>query len=325
MQFAPNLILVPLFNERSIIAAAIERGHHVLLPLGNGSGQFTGAIKLPRIERKSARHALIEMGLSDERAESLAVLARRSLSAFRQKLARNPELLMPEWAKGSVEKSLITAFLIGAWDEAKDADRDVVSRLACVPYAQVCERLTYWSTRSDPPIRHIGSTWFVVSKMEAWTWLTPYITQVDMENFEEIILDVLRTDPRKDIPYKDWWMASILEKPLPYSSDLREGLADTLALMAARSDIADLSSSRTAAEWAKRIVGRLLRSATGVTWASLSELLPLLAEAAPSCLLDAVDEGLSGDEPVLKHVFADSKADNNMSSPHTGLLWALHL
>jgi hypothetical protein len=78
-----------------------------------------------------------------------------------------------------------------------------------------------------------------------------------------------------------------------------------------------------------RIVRSLLKKAneerTGRLWASLSDVLPLLSEAAPCVFLEAVDEGLSGDHPVLLNLFTDADQRESLftSSPHTGLLWAL--
>jgi hypothetical protein len=58
-------------------------------------------------------------------------------------------------------------------------------------------------------------------------------------------------------------------------------------------------------------------------WASLSDLLPILAEAAPESFMDAVENALSGENPFLIEIFTDT--DPMHGSPHTGLLWALDI
>jgi hypothetical protein len=84
------------------------------------------------------------------------------------------------------------------------------------------------------------------------------------------------------------------------------------------------------ADWAATVVARLLRRAnddpTGMLWASLSDLLPLLAEATPAVFLQAVRTGVTPNgEPILKSLFLDRKGSETLSvgSPHTGLLRAL--
>jgi hypothetical protein len=53
--------------------------------------------------------------------------------------------------------------------------------------------------------------------------------------------------------------------------------------------------------------------------------MPLLAEAAPDVFLRSLDEGLDGERPLLQLKFADTAGSDSLSisSPHTGLLWAL--
>jgi hypothetical protein len=48
-----------------------------------------------------------------------------------------------------------------------------------------------------------------------------------------------------------------------------------------------------------------------------------LAEAAPEVFLEAVERGLTGDEPVLLKLFTENRDSYFGSSYHTGLLWAL--
>jgi hypothetical protein len=63
---------------------------------------------------------------------------------------------------------------------------------------------------------------------------------------------------------------------------------------------------------------------SGQLWASLTDVMPLLAEAAPDVFLQAVQVGLDGDQPLLGAMFADKEGNAlSVSSPHTGLLWAL--
>lgn len=102
-------------------------------------------------------------------------------------------------------------------------------------------------------------------------------------------------------------------------------MAETLALMGARSDSLTFVDATSGQERADRIVGRLLHNANAdwKVWASIADYLPLLAEAAPGVFLDAVERGLSGVAPVLLNIFSEGKNSLFSSSPHTGLLWAL--
>ncbi len=322
------LILVQAFDSRDAIARATRTGHRVVVPLGRADSAAAATLTVPRLSREEAAKALVACGIAEDRAHDLAVLARRSLMSFRRKLALSPEVQRPEWARPSEAHPLLPAMLAGAWSDAMDGDRQTIATLAQAPYEEVSEILVRWSNESDPPIRHVGDTWFIVSKEDAWSLLSRYLTRDDLERFEEVAIDVLGTpDPRFDLPDDQQWMAGALGHAPRYSRSLREGLADTLAIMGAHGDTTPLSAGISAREYSTRIVRRLLECANADwrVWASLSHShsLSLLAEAAPDAFLAAVEEGLAGQQPVLLNLFPERENQLFSSSPHTGLLWAL--
>jgi hypothetical protein len=321
------LVLIPSFDEMEVVAKASRQGHHVLIPLGRDEpGGSSTAVTLPRLKREGAKQALVAMGLPEDKADDLATLARRSLMALRRKLAVNPEVQNPAWSRPGEARKLLPAMLVGAWNDTLAGDREVIARLARRPYEEYNDTLSQAANLPDPPLRRVGDVWLLASKEDAWALLGKYLTREDLENFEGVVLDVLsQPDPSYDLPADDRYKASVLGKTLPYSGLLREGFAETLALMGARSDSLTFADATTGQGRADRIVWRLLDKANTDwrVWASVAYQLPLLAEAAPSVLLDAVGRGLSGEFPVLLNLFSEGKNSLSGSSPHTGLLWAL--
>lgn len=321
-----SLVLIAAFDCRDAVARAMRTGHRVVIPLGRADSASPTTLTVPRLSREDAVKALAAVGIGEDRARDLAVLACRSLTSFRRKLALLPEVQQPAWARPGEARRLLPAMLAGAWSDVQEGDRQAVSVLAQVPYEQVTEILVRWSNEADPPIRRVGDAWFVVSKEDAWSLLARYLTRDDLERLEEVVLDVLGTpDPRFDLPDDQRWMASALGYAPRHSSLLREGLADTLAIMGARSDTTPFSAGLSARDCATRIIRRLLERANADwrVWASLSHSLPLLAEAAPDAFLGALEQGLAGEQPVVLSLFTDQADALFSSSPHTGLLWAL--
>jgi hypothetical protein len=188
--------------------------------------------------------------------------------------------------------------------------------------------MTCWANEPDPPVRRVGDAWMLVSKEDAWSLLARYINRDDLELFEQVVLQVLGpVDPQFDLPIERRWMANVLGHAPIYSDHLRSGVADTLAIMGARSDTTQYGDGSSGQAWANQIVNQLLRQANQDWrhWATLSGWLTLLAEAAPMEFLAAVEASLSGQEPALINIFQDSSDALFGSSPHTGLLWALEL
>jgi hypothetical protein len=120
------------------------------------------------------------------------------------------------------------------------------------------------------------------------------------------------------------WRAA-LDKKLPkYSHQLRTGLAETLVLFGAKSDAGFIPDSVGPTRRAERVVQKLLYdNADWKRWASLSDHLPLLAEACPEAFLKAVKNDLRRSNPELLKLFEQEGGLLLPSSPHTGLLWAL--
>lgn len=321
------LILIPLFDLRSI-TLAVRNGHHVLVPLGRGDSRSPRAVPVPPIDAVPAEKVLLEMGVTENRARDLARLAHRSTTAFRRHIAVTPELQQPGWAEPNAARALVPALLAGKWDETKEGDRTALGLLSGMSYEALAEHLVRWSNETDAPVRHIGSTWFIVSKEDSWPLLSRFLTRDDLRRFDDVAMRVLGTqDPRYELPLEKQWMANILGHPSPHSYSLREGLADTLALFGAKGEVTRATAGEPARAIATAVVRRLMDKANANTylWASLAHVLPLLAEAAPESFLTGVEAGLAGDEPVLRGIFTDSKSTSSFTttSPHPSLLWAL--
>ena len=180
----------------------------------------------------------------------------------------------------------------------------------------------------DPLFLTVGETWTVASLDDAWRFGHSALQAPDLAAYEMLVQTVLGAiDPKLDLPISDRWMASVYGKTPIHSSDLREGVAQVLALIGARGEQVQIGSE-TLRSWLHRVLGLLFRRAnedlSGQLWASLTDVMPLLAEAAPDVFLQAVQAGLDGPKPLLGSMFADQEGDVlRVHSPHTGLLWAL--
>lgn len=335
-----GLVLIPLFPGAAVTDEAAAR-HRVLVPLGREVAARAGTVELPQLSRAEAQDALRQMGEMQssedkrqridvaDRAEDLSGVARRSLLSLRRRLAWSPALQQPAWASPDKAAVLVPAALAGSWNSAQDGDRQVLSQLSGRGYEELERDLVRWANESDPPIRRVGDVWYLSDREDAWSLLARYVTDDDLRRYEETVLAVLGVPlPATELPPEEQWQANLLGRESPNSPQLREGLVETLAVMGARTDQTQMAGRSTGQGVADRFARRLLEAGntdeSGRTWASLSGVLPLLAEAAPEVFLDAVETGLSGTQPI-RHLFTDAPDRDPMflHSPHTGLLWAL--
>lgn len=320
------MILIVELGEPEGIGTAIQNGHHVFVPSNRVSSDRENL--LPRILYDAAEKALQGMGLNSNKSRSYATLARRSLSALRRKLAIAKNIQQPAWAKPNEARVLLAPLLVSTWSDSSDGDRKVLEQLSDRSYKEIQTHLVRWAKESDAPIRKVGDVWMIASPEDAWRLIAGYLTDDDLKRLEDVAVEVLsELNPALELPPEERMLADIYGKVLSRSNWLREGILEILALMATLSPEISFSANRSGEDVARRIVLRLIEQVKDnpILWASLSDKLSLLAEAAPEILLEAIEAGLSGKHPVLVKLFQDkgSRSDLFSSSPHTGLLWAL--
>lgn len=318
------LILIP-YEDQLRREARLVANHHVVVRADDG---WDPTVQLPPINPTELLPLLEARGVPPVRAQDLARFARRSVEAF-QRAASVPGVeRSPLWA--GLLRTPVTrrAWLVGKWSERRSGDLDALSELFGVPYDQAREELKSLSVGADPLFVVVAETWAVVSLEDAWRYGQPQLQPQDLSSFEVLIQNVLgAVDPRLELPVEERWMAAVRGKAQLHSSDLRDGVAGVLALLGARGDEVGVGSG-TVGNWLRRTMRQLLARAnddpSGQLWASLTDVMPLLAEAVPDVFLGAVQKGLEGEQPLLGAMFGDNPGDSfSVSSPHTGLLWGL--
>lgn len=302
------LLLIPALAElEQVMESALPPGVRALFPRDRSDTNHEKAVRVPRLGRQEAARLFEAEHHDYQRAWKLAGEARRSLKAFRRARAAAQPFAQPAWATPAEGPRLVPALFLGAWDGGRQADRQAIEALCGRSYGEWISVPVRWEKEPDPPARRVKETWYLASKYDAWKLLSRHVEKEDLERFEQVALEVLNEpDPRP-------------------STLLRTGIADTLAFLGARCANDFEGASGSANELAARIVRRLLESARGNwrAWASLTEVLPLLAEAAPDELLRALEHELQQAPPVLQALFQDQTSGLFSSSPHVGLLWAL--
>jgi hypothetical protein len=320
------LVLVPLLPE---LAAEVPPNspHQVVVPVDRPD---TADEQLAPLDATLVRDALAALGVDDEgEAENYGRLARRSLTALRRRLGELA-LSNPAWSEHPVGRVARACLLAGAWVDSKEGDRAALAELGGVEYEEFVEDALVLGGRFDPMISRFDGAWHLIDPLDAWTQMRSAVAPQDLERLTGVMSTVLgEVDPALELPQDErWWRAAFDGKQRTCSHQLRRGLANTLALLGEFGETVETSGGGTAADLAAGVVRRLLTDAnadaTGQRWASLSDLLPLLAEGSPDAFLDGVQDGLSGDELLLATIFTDEGDPLfGSGSPHTGLLWAL--
>ena len=214
------------------------------------------------------------------------------------------------WQSHGMPRLTVTAQRWKVWRESDPQDFEA--------------RLLALARVADPPIQQIDSVWTVVAPVVLFEMLAPLVAERDLKALKAACTNVLgEVDPAVDLPVDERQYASLHGKTLKHSSWLRDGLTQTLLLIAVRGEDARLACSGGPQRFANGVISELPGLAKDHRlMASLQSQFPLLMEAAPDPLLQALGQLLEGDGQRIVPIFAEGGL-LGPNSYHTGLLWAL--
>lgn len=316
-----GLLLIPhpkLSLEQELVAEATRKGHRVILPVTGIAPRSGTTIILRRPSTYDITRALKDSGFGEKTVDKAVRNTGRSLTILKRVLAQFSGTANPEWSRAEQASRLTPLLLAGSWDGEFEADRSALARLADRPYREIVDLAARWESTSDPPLALSGTRYRFLSLEDAWRFLATSVSPDQIERFEKVAIEVLgENDPALELPPVKRINARIRGIGLKHSHALREGLAETLAILGANPNRSPKASS--VQSWIGATVTKLLKRQDKLRWASLGPLLPLLAEAAPDGFLEAAD----GSTTILAGLFDTENASLRAWVPGSGLLTAL--
>ena len=267
--------------------------------------------------------ALETMHLSRDRIEKLNHKSGRSLTVLRRRLSKSHAIQHPDWSEDSRLAALLApALLAGAWNTSSDMDRFVVQHLAGVATFEEFEAgFAELLALEHTPVWSIGNFRGVVSKIDALYAVPRALNQFVLDRFYEVAGIVLsEDDPALDLPEKDRWAAGMYGKTRDISAALREGISETLVLLAIHAKPALGVDGQLRADL---LIRTLLGQADSRALESQARDLPLYAEASPDEFLRVLESDLRQHEPRVLGLMRPAGDPMFSTTPRVGLLWAL--
>lgn len=271
---------------------------------------------------------LEDMGCDRDTISRLATETGRSLTVLRRRLATVPAVGTPEWAiDREIAESLVPFLFVGTWNTAVEADQLGLSWMAADrPYANLEKVAQSLAQLNDAPIWSIGTYRGVVSKIDLLYAVAGAVTSDDLKRYFSIARLVLgEDDPALDLEEDKRWMAAFHGKEREFSSAFREGISETLVLLAVHGP--QLFRTRLGLDTeveASQVVRDLLPTPlTTRTLEANDHDLPTYAEASPEEFLSIIEQDLRNDEPATLGLLRPVASGFFGHPSRTGLLWAL--
>lgn len=288
---------------------------------GDVKGLWSMLVEEVQSANKNAGTLTIET-LSEELRTAFTKQIHQSIPA--EYVVPSVPLVQPDLSQLAHATELAIASVLGSWSGKTDADRGIVEKLAREDFSTWIHKLRETLQQTECPVSLKDGKWWVIDRLRVWQELGPKLFDENLDAFEGCVVAVLtERDPKFDLASKDRFAASIHNKVLRHSKYLRKGLAETLALLGSHPKALSFCTFGKAETTAVIVVREILADADWLRWASLNDVLPLLAEAAPGEFLDAVEETLKSNPCPFDEVFVQ-EGDGFMGGNYmSGVLWAL--
>lgn len=273
-----------------------------------------------RLERASVRdmsEALKSIGLAEEQAETLARKSGRSLTILHRHAPR-AGYRRPSWAERG--ERLLSALFGGTWSMHHSGDDEIIAELSGTSYEEYDAYLRTYRPLQDAPIDLRAGIWRLRAPVDAFVNLLHLIGRRHLEGLKKAAIKVFSIEIDTDIAEDSFGRST-----QPYSSLLRDGIANSLLVIAAMHKEVELDVGVDPEEFVNNLVAELpgLHNDVRVIL-GLEKQLTYLMEAAPRPLLSALEFLLEGDE-VASALFAETSSFGGARSRLPNLLWALEL
>ena len=321
---------IPVVFTREVereLAPYVKLMHSIVVYPRNAANTEPQIILEP-VNHETFRKALEEIGKDHDEISRLENESGRSLTVLRRRLATGA-LRTPQWADNeNTAASLVPFLFVGAWQSTNEADRIGLSLLAGdKPYDELEKKLQGLALLNDAPVWSIGTYRGVISKIDLLYAVADLVTADDLKRYFQVAEMVLsEDDPALDLDEDKQWAASMYDKRREFSGAFREGISETLVLLALYGG--HLFKKKIGVDTqveALLVVRRLLKAplTTRILEANDRDL-PTYAEAVPEEFLSILERDLRSTDPAVLGLLRPATTGMFGRSPsRTGLLWAL--
>lgn len=149
------------------------------------------------------------------------------------------------------------------------------------------------------------SKFYIHNRIASWKEQAPSYQDIDLDKSKTAMLKVfMEEDPRYELTKENRMFASVQGKKLKYSSELRRGLAISLALVGNYNDLLTNCSEDKRKGFVAEVLHNVFANISWKRIATLDSVLPFFAEAAPDVFLSEVEK-LADNKKVIKDLIAD--------------------
>lgn len=277
-------------------------------------------------ERVYASTALIRRGSCNK---VLSEYDRREIYEIERKNKLDNKTIIPDYQNVNLssdnEKIIKAITLFGGWDEENENDKNIISEFIGKPYEQWIATLRTILREKTNFLEFKNNKWIIQERLTNMKKYANDYYKDELEMFKKDAIEILsERNPKFDLSSDKRSMSNIYNKTLSYSNLLRKSAAETLPIITANYK-EFRKCKNTALNLSLLVVREILNNDNWEIWASLDELLPILAEASPEEFLHQLEDKIRNNPSLIKQLFNENESYITTSNYTTGLYWSLEL
>lgn len=276
---------------------AVNKGHTVIwcgTPADKLS--YAGKLTLPTVDREGFHRSLKACGLDDNTISSLILETKRESALLRRALGINCE--KEAWVLPDNNKYYIPAILLGSWDETRDGDKDIASKLAGMDYSTFDKGLQMLLNSDEPPLFKVGGVWQISSPKLLLSRIMGELGNDTIKHFKECIDWILEDDDPDIIAKREATDLQFWKDKHLYSKHLRSGLLQSITIMAVV-----METQGIATNWIDCYIASKLKEFSLERFLSNKQEMKWIAECSPKAFLDYLDNDIKNGANILSKIF----------------------
>lgn len=308
-------VFIALFENVPVSLARLY-GHKVIVPVLDFQGKSTEVIR--RVSSGSVQEYLQEEGgFSEVEAKRLSAKTHGNLKVLKQLLGELDVGQHPVWAKPEIGAQLAPYVLFGSWNLNNRYDVDFLEELLKKTREEIEKELSVLLNIEHSPLKEFNGTYMCYQEY-AFSYLFKFLNDSFISDFLNISGLVLGDfDDSYELSQDERISAHIYGKGVSFSDALREGIGRTFALLGNLEPVVSSPWKHLLTKALERIYSEFKG---WKYWASLSDILVLLAEADPEKFLNSLEEALNDD---FGEIFKEGGGLGRCE--YASILWALEM
>ena len=229
------------------------------------------------------------------------------------------------------ETSFLIATILGGWSEKYQGDNDIIRRLlnrfdSLLDFNTWQNDIKKIKTYNNDVLSLVNGCWQVSNKESVLVEYAQFFYDDRLDLIKSIFIEVLsERHPMFDLNPGERLMASMRGKVPRYSPELRKGISETLVFLSINSAKLENCSLHKPEAMVNATIREIFENSDWKLWASLGDILPILAEASPSEFLTAVKKALDQEPCPFDELYKQGGKDITSRPYMAELYWALEI